>query len=116
MLQQAEFFRNKPPESGSVQQLESFLLSGKKQHCLFPDRLNDSARLIYGHGRLGDKGMSEIDKPPEMPDSFVFFHDFSLGVFNDMFAVFHLYGFPLPVSSFNPPRDFKYNLLVHAGR
>jgi hypothetical protein len=97
MLQQAEFFRNKPPESRSVQQVESFLLSGKKLNCLFPDRLNDSARLIYGHGRLGDKGMSEIDQPPEIPDSFVFFHDFGFGVSTLIFAVFHLYSFPLPV-------------------
>jgi hypothetical protein len=81
MLQQAEFFRNKPPESRSIQKFECLLLSGEKIHCLFPHCLNYSLRLISGHRRLGDQGKSEIDKTSQVPDSFVFLHDFSLGVF-----------------------------------
>jgi hypothetical protein len=98
MLQQVEFFRNKPPETWSVEKFEGFLFPGKEVIRMLPDALHHFLRFFDGHGRLSDERERKIDKPPKMPDSPVLLSFFSFGIFSPGFVCF-FHVVPLSFSS-----------------
>ncbi len=76
MLQQAEFFCNKPPEPWRVEQLERFLFPWKKPHRMLPDSLHNRLSLLQRHWRLSYKRHGKVDEPSQVSDLLVLFLDF----------------------------------------